>query len=152
VAVLVAFLAAATLALLAGAMLLIAVAIAPFWAALEPAEFTRVFRESASLIGQFMLPLGASSTVLVIVAAVLARMASSPSFPWFTLAAALAVAVAGIYPLYFTSANASLAGGSLDASQVAAELGRWRGWHWARTGAGVVGFLAALRGLALSIK
>lgn len=151
-AVLFAFLAVATLGLLAGGMLLIAVAIAPFWASLEPAEFVRGFRESAPLIGQIMFPLGASSTILVVAAAGLARRASSPSLPWFALAAVLAVVVAGTYPLYFASANAALAEGSLDASQVAAELSRWRSWHWARTGAGVVGFLAALRGLALSIE
>lgn len=151
-ATLFAFLAAASLGLLAGAMLLIAVAIAPFWAALEPMEFARWFQQYSPLLGRVMLPLGASSTLLVLAAAWFARSASPSSFPWLALAAALAVGVAAVYPLYFTSANAALASGSLDASQVAAELGRWRAWHWARTGAGALSFLAALRGLARAVE
>jgi len=92
VAQLFALLATAALGLLAGAMLLIAVALTPFWAALEPLAFARWFQDHSLL----------------------------------------------------------LARGRLDAAQVAAELGRWRIWHALRTGAGVLGFLAALRGLMLS--
>lgn len=147
---LLAFLATATLGLLAGAMLLIAAAITPFWAALEPMEFARWFREHSPLLARIMLPLGASSTLLVVLAAWLARAASSPAGLWLAVSAALAVAVGATYPLYFLSANAALAGGQLDASQVAAELARWRSWHWARTCAGLLSFLAALRGLARS--
>lgn len=149
-AALFAFLATAALGLLAGAMLLIAVALTPFWAALEPLAFARWFQDHSPLLARTMLPLGASSTILAVIAAWLARAASSPGSPWLAAAAALAVAVAAVYPLYFTSANADLAGGHLDAAQVAAELGRWRVWHAVRTGAGVLAFLAALRGLMLS--
>lgn len=145
-----AYLAAAALGLLAGAMLLIAMAIVPFWASLEPTEFARWFREYSPLLGRIMLPLGASATVLAVLAASLVRPLSSPRFPWFVLAAALAVAAAAIYPLYFISANEALAGASLTAAEIAAELDRWRTWHWVRTAAGVLGFLATLRGLSLS--
>jgi hypothetical protein len=133
-------------------MLLIAAALTPFWAALEPMESAGWFREYSPLLGRVMIPLGASSTVVALVAAWLARRASSPSFPWFAVAAALAVAVAAVYPLYFTSANAALAGGGLDGGQVALELARWRAWHWVRTIAGMLPFLAALRGLMLSAR
>ena len=133
-------------------MLLIAVAIVPFWASLEPTEFARWFREYSPLLGRIMLPLGGSATAFAVVAVLLVRPMSSPRFLWFALAAALAVAVAATYPLYFSSANAALAGASLLAGEIAAELDQWRTWHWVRTGAGVLGFLAALRGLSLSDK
>ena len=146
---LLAYLAAAALGLLAGAMLLIAVALVPFWADLEPTGFARWFREHSPLLARIMLPLGASATVLAVLAASLARPLSSPHARWLVVAAVLAAAVAAVYPLYFTSANAALAGGALGASEITAELQRWRIWHWVRTAAGVLAFLAALRGLSL---
>jgi hypothetical protein len=144
-----AYLATAALGLLAGAMLLIAVAIVPFWSSLEPTAFADWFRAYSPLLGRFMLPLGASAAILAVLAAALARPLSSPRFGSFALAAALAVAVGAVYPLYFSAANAAIAGKSLGADEIAAELVRWRSWHWFRTGAGVLGFLAALRGLSL---
>jgi hypothetical protein len=146
------YLAAAVLGLLAGAMLLIAMAIVPFWTTLEPTEFARWFRDYSPLLGRFMLPLGASATALTMFAVALARPVSSPHFRWLAVAAALAVGVVAIYPLYFSSANAALAGGGLAASEIASELHRWRKWHWVRTGAGVLSFFAVLRGLTLSVR
>jgi len=143
-------LAAATLGLLAGAMLLIAVAIVPFWTSLEPTEFARWFRDHSPLLGRIMIPLGASATVSAVVAALLVRAVSAPAFRWLAVAAALAIAVAAVYPFYFGSANAALAGGDLAPGEIAAELQRWRSWHWFRTVAGALAFLAALRGLALA--
>lgn len=144
------YLAAAALGLLAGAMLLIAAVFVPFWQAIEPAEFSRWFREHSPLLARIMLPLGASATILSVIAAAVARPVSSPPFRWFAVAAALAVAVAALYPLYFASANTALADAGRAASETAASLERWRVWHLARTAAGVLAFLAALRGLALS--
>ena len=85
-----AYLAAATLGLLAGAMLLIATAIVPFWSSLELAEFARWFERYSPLLGRVMLPLGAASTLLSLLAAALVRPLSSPRLPWFASAAALA--------------------------------------------------------------
>jgi uncharacterized membrane protein YfcA len=128
-------------------MLLIAVAIVPFWSALEPTEFAEWFREHSPLLGRVMVPLGAAATVLSLLAAVLARRVSAPSFRWWVVAAVLAVAVAAMYPLYFASANAALASEGLAPGEIAAELRRWRTWHQARTGAGVLAFLAGLHAL-----
>jgi len=61
--------AAAALGLLSGAMLLIGVAVVPFWLSLQPSEFARWFREYSPLLGRLMLPLGVCATVLAIVAA-----------------------------------------------------------------------------------
>jgi hypothetical protein len=133
------------LGLLAGAMLLIAAAIVPFWSSLEPSEFARWFRDHSPLLARIMLPLGAGATLLSLLTAALVRPRSSLAFRWWALVAALAVAVAAVYPLYFVAANAALAGGSLSPDEVALELQRWRTWHWVRTVAGTLAFLAALR-------
>ena len=142
-----AWLAVLALGLLSGAMLLIAVAIAPYWASLEPAAFANEFRASSVFLGRVMLPLGVGSTTLALLAAVVARPVSSPHFRWLAAAALLAVGVALVYPLYFGPANAALASGTLEPSAIGAELARWRGWHWARTIAGLAAFVAALGGL-----
>jgi hypothetical protein len=63
---LLAFLSALFLGLLAGAMLLIATALVPYWRSLEPAEFTAWFRKYSPLLGRVMLPLGASATLFAI--------------------------------------------------------------------------------------
>jgi hypothetical protein len=145
---LLAHLAAAALGLLAGAMLLIALAVVPFWSALEPAAFALWFREYAPLLGRTMIPLGALAAVFALLAAAAARPVASPRFRWSAAAAALAVGVGALYPLYFGAANDAIAGGGLAPAEIAAELARWRTWHWVRTTAGVLGFLAALRALA----
>jgi hypothetical protein len=59
---------------------------------------------------------------------------------------ACSVAIAAIYPLYFTSANAPR-GRRPHGGEIAAELDRWRTWHWVRTGAGVLGFWPRCAGL-----
>jgi hypothetical protein len=145
---LIVLLAAAALGLLSGAMLLIGVAVVPFWVSLQPSEFARWFREYSPLLGRFMLPLGVCATALAIVAALITRAACPPAFPWFAAATVLAIAVAAIYPIYFTTANTALAGTSLRANEITAELVRWRTWHWVRTGLGTLSFLSALQGLA----
>lgn len=127
-------------------MLLIAAAVVPFWWSLEPGEFARWFPTHSPRLGRLMLPLGASSTVLAVLAAALARPVASARFFWLLLAAGLAVALT--YPLYFSAANRALAGPEPDTSGVAADLRRRSAWHRARTLAGVLAFLALLRGLA----
>src|SRR5262245_4221251 len=121
-----AYLATAVLGLLSGAMLLIALAIAPFWSALPPSEFADWFRDYSPLLGRVMIPLGAVATLLSLLTAALTRPLGSSGSRLWVAAAALAVVVAAVYPLYFGAANAAIASGSLSPDQVSAELGRWR--------------------------
>jgi hypothetical protein len=131
-------------------MLLIALAIVPFWTALEPAAFAQWFRDYSPLLGRTMIPLGVFAAVLAVLAAAGARPVSSARFRWSAAAAALAVAVGALYPLYFGAANAAIAGGGLAPAEITAELARWRTWHGVRTVAGLLGFLAALRAVSLA--
>ena len=55
------------LGLLAGAMLLIALAVAPFWQSLPPAEFRAWFAANAFRIGRLMIPLGAAAAITLAV-------------------------------------------------------------------------------------
>jgi hypothetical protein len=142
-------LAALLLGLLSGAMLLIGVALVPYWSALEPLEFSRWFAAYSPLIGRLMVPLGSLATVSVVLAAALARSRRLPSWPWLAVAAVSALFIAAIYPLYYTSANAALGSGTLAPDAVTAELARWRSWHWARTFAAGVPFVAVIRACSL---
>src|SRR3989442_11370139 len=64
--------AAFLLGLLAGAMLLIALAVAPFWQSQPPAEFRAWFAANAFRIGRLMIPLGAAAALAAVVAALAA--------------------------------------------------------------------------------
>src|SRR5207244_2241495 len=55
------------LGLLAGAMLLIALAVAPFWQSLPPAEFRAWFAANAFRVGRLMIPLGAAAAITLAV-------------------------------------------------------------------------------------
>src|SRR5207245_10309694 len=61
------------LGLLAGAMLLISLAVAPFWQSLPPAEFRAWFAANAFRIGRLMIPLGAAAALAAVAAALAAR-------------------------------------------------------------------------------
>ena len=52
------------LGFLAGALLLLAMGLVPYWQALDPASFVPVFRDNSAHIASFMMPLGFSATGL----------------------------------------------------------------------------------------
>ena len=127
------------LGLLAGAMLLIALAVAPFWQSLPPAEFRAWFAANAFRIGRLMIPLGAA-------AALAAR--GLPTRRSHLRAAACALGVAAITLAVNEPANQRFAApGALGDAETRALLARWVAWHWVRVALGVGGFLAALRAL-----
>ena len=133
------------LGLLAGAMLLIALAVAPFWQSLPPAEFRAWFAANAFRIGRLMIPLGAAAA-LAAVAAALAR--GLPARRSHLRAAACALGVAAITLAVNEPANQRFAApGALGDAETRALLARWVAWHWVRVALGVGGFLAALRAL-----
>src|SRR5207249_11722766 len=80
------------LGLLAGAMLLIALAVTPFWQSLPPAEFRVWFAANAFRIGRLMIPLGAAAAIAALAAALAARRL--PARRSHLRAAACAVGVA----------------------------------------------------------
>jgi len=120
-----AHLAACLLGLLAGAMLVIAIVLVPFWSALPPVELRAWFARHADRTGALMFPLGGAA-----------------------LAAGAAAGVVAVTLLVNEPANRRFAGPVyLSDADVVALLGRWRRWHWLRVALGLVAFGAALRAL-----
>ncbi len=134
------------LGLLAGAMLLIALAVVPFWQSLPPAEFRAWFAANSSRIGRLMIPLGAGAALAALAAALAAR--GLPTRRSHLRAAACALGVAVITLAVNEPANERFAApGALGDAETRALLTRWVAWHWVRIALGVGGFLAALRAL-----
>jgi len=134
------------LGLLAGAMLLIALAVAPFWQSLPPAEFRAWFAANAFRIGRLMIPLGAGAALAALAAALAAR--GLPRRRSHLRAAVCALGVAIITLAVNEPANERFAAsGALGDAETRALLTRWVAWHWVRVGLGLGGFVAALRAL-----
>jgi len=134
------------LGLLAGGMLLIAVAIVPFWRALPPAEFRAWFAANSFRIGALMVPLGAGAAVASVTALVVGGGLSSRA--WRLAAAAGAVGVVVVTLTVNEPANVRFASaGALGDDDTRALLARWVVWHWIRVALGGGGFYAALRAL-----
>jgi Na+-transporting NADH:ubiquinone oxidoreductase subunit NqrB len=133
-------------------MLLIGVAIVPYWRSLEPLEFSQWFAAHATLIGRLMIPLGSLATLSVLLAASVAAVRRLPGWACLAVAAISAGFIAAIYPLYYSGANTALGSGTLAPAEITAELTRWRSWHWARIVAGVVAFLGAIRACSLQAR
>jgi hypothetical protein len=135
------------LGLLAGAMLFIGAAVVPYWFSLEPPAFADWFARNASYFGAVMLPLGGVAALLAFAAALLAWRARGPGRVHFAAAAALAAVVGAIYLVEHASLNAAIVSGTLSPGEIVSARSSWRAWHWARTAAGTLGFLAALLAL-----
>ena len=134
------------LGLAAGAMLAEGGVLVPFWRSLPAEAFLAWYAANASRLVDFYGPLEIASAVLALVAAGRHLYAREHAAPFFVVAAALAIAVLLMFPLYFRDANASFATGTIARDAVPTELRRWGSWHWTRTAMGVAAFAAAVRG------
>ena len=143
-------LACLVLGLLAGAMLVIGVALVSFWKSLSPGAFQAWFAAYAHLIGRLMIPLGSAGVAVTLAA--LVAVWSGPATPrrWLLLATLSAIGVMATYPIFFASTNALFERGGLSDSELRSLLDRWATWHWIRTVLGLVGFAAALAALQRS--
>lgn len=144
VAALVTLLAATALGLSAGAMLTEAVVLVGYWRSLPPPEFLSWFGANEPRLVLFYGPLQIVSTVLAVVAALLAVLAGRGGSALIVVAAVLAIAVLGLYPLYFRAVNARFVAAGIEAGAVPAALAQWALWQWARTGIGGAAFVLAL--------
>ena len=139
-------LAAFVLGLLAGAMLLIAVGVAPFWQTLPPFAFRGWFGLHAWRIGRLMRPLGAGAALVAGVAWIGAWRSSDGRSVWRGVAALAALGVVLVTLAVNEPANQLFARpGGLTDEATTALLVSWMRWHWVRVGLGMLGFYAALR-------
>jgi hypothetical protein len=137
-------LASALLAgVLAGGMVLIRVALVPFWRSSPPADFRRWFTAYAGHIRRLMVPLGAGAgavSAASAVAHVIGRRPRSAS------SVAAAVATGGVVAITLTvnePANARFTGGSLSDNETRDLLRTWARWHDVRVVLGLVAAAAA---------
>ena len=134
------------LGLLTGAMLLIALAVVPFWQSLPPAEFRAWFAANSYRIGRLMIPLGAAAAAAGVTAALAGR--GGPAWGWQLITAACALGIAAITLAINEPANGRFATrAALTDAETSALLARWVVWHWVRVALGLAGFLTALRAL-----
>jgi hypothetical protein len=134
------------LGLAAGAMLAEGGVLVPMWRSMPPETFLRWYADNAARLVDFYGPLEIASTLLTAaVAAVYWRRRRSGA-GWLALATALSFVVLATFLVYFQDVNASFAAGTIPLERVAAELGRWAAWHWARTLIGIAAFTAAIVG------
>jgi hypothetical protein len=140
-------LAAASLALFIGALLVEAMVLVPMWRSLQPHEFFALHAVHAHRLYAFFAPLTLGATLLAVVAAVAAVATGRPLNGASVAAAVLALVILSTYGLYFRRANASFADASITHEALPAELRRWAAWHWFRTIVGLVALAAALLAL-----
>ena len=138
---------AAALAIFFGAMLTEGFVLVPFWRSLTPNEFFAWYEANDRRLLAFFSPLTGAAALLAIAAALVALMAGHPGGLPAAVAAALAVSVVAMFPLYFKRANESFAAASIAPTDVAAELARWAAWHWVRTAVSFIALFSAMAAL-----
>ncbi|MBI1816193.1 MAG: DUF1772 domain-containing protein [Deltaproteobacteria bacterium] len=132
------------LGLLAGAMLLIAVAFVGYWQSLEPEAFLAWFATHAHRIGVLMVPLGAAATAAAILSAVVTWRIGGSVRAWALTSAVLALLVVAVYFAAHAPRNIVFAARSVAPENVSRELGTWATWHWVRVLLGVGAFYTQL--------
>jgi hypothetical protein len=135
------------LGLLAGGMLVIGVALIPFWRSLPATDFQAWFASHSHLIGRLMIPLGVGGVAVTVASLVACWRQPGARRRWLLVAAISVVGVMVTYPIFFAAANGAFERGGLSDPAVRALLDRWTSWHWLRTGLGTLGFFAALQAL-----
>ena len=115
------------------------------WQSIEPAQFTEAFNTSLPFVGGTMAGLTVIATLAIIIAAALSIWQKTPGRIWLIAAAACAIAMFIMVPIYFNGANPTLAGGAGTPAEVSAELSRWGQMHWVRTILSIIGMFCAVR-------
>lgn len=133
------------LGFLAGGMLLIAAGLVPYWRAIDTSEFTTAFGTSLPTVGGTMIVLTILGTGLIVLTAGLAFWRKLPNRTWWVASAVATLIMLATVPLYFGAANTLLAGGTLSAEAITAELSTWQRMHWFRTIVGIIGLFLAVR-------
>jgi hypothetical protein len=142
------YLSAATSGILAGAMLTEAGVLVPYWRALPPTEFLAWYAANHRRLFGFFAPVTAVAALSAVAAAVAAAWTQHPGRGFALLAAAVVIALAAMFPLYFQGVNDAFAAGTMPAADVPAALRRWDAWHQVRT----VGTFVALAASLLALR
>lgn len=125
-------LAAASLGLLAGALLAEDRLLVPYWRTLSAETFYALHPTYGPMLFRFFAPLTMAAPLLTILAAVQVVLQSGDITPRSLAAiaaAALTCCLVAIYMLYFRSANDAFLRRAVSAADLPAVLARWAAWH-----------------------
>ncbi len=140
-------LAAASLGLLAGALLAEDRLLVPYWRTLPAEAFYALHPTFGPMLYRFFAPLTMAAPLAAALAMVQVTLEvgglTSRSLA-ATATAALTFSLVAVYFLYFKSANDALSRRAVSATDLPATLARWAAWHRAR-----VYIAAAAFGLSL---
>lgn len=127
--------AAASLGLLAGALLAEDRLLLPYWRTLSAETFYALHPTYGPLLYRFFAPLTMAAPLAAVLAVVQVTRQSGGLAPRSLAAIAAAVLTCGlvaIYLLYFKSANEAFERRAVSATDLPAALARWAAWHRAR--------------------
>lgn len=143
--------AAASLGLLAGALLAEDRLLVPYWRTLPAETFYGLHPTYGPLLYRFFAPLTTAAPLATVLAMVQVILQSggltARSIPAIA-AAVLTCSLVAIYLLYFKSANDAFARHAVPPDDLPAALARWAAWHRARVLICSVAFLLSLLVLA----
>lgn len=128
-------LAAASLGLLAGALLAEDRLLVPYWRTLPAESFYALHPTYGPLLYRFFAPLTMVAPPVAVLAAVQVTLQSgfvSPRGLSAIAAAALALSLVAIYLAFFKAANEAFLRHAVAAGDLPAALARWAAWHRAR--------------------
>ncbi len=139
-----AYLAAVSAGIFAGAMLTEALVLVPMWRSLKPAEFSTLHAVHARRLYGFFAPLTAITTTVMVLTGVVAFATGHAQSYLAVTAAVLSLAVLSMYFLYFRNANAALASMHSRPEDIAPMLARWAVWHAVRTAIAICALLLSV--------
>jgi hypothetical protein len=128
-------LAAASLGLLAGALLAEDRLLVPYWRTLSAEAFYALHPTFGPMLYRFFAPLTMAAPLAAVLAMVQVTLQSGGLTPRSLAAIATAVltcSLVAIYFLYFKSANEALLQRAVSATDLPTTLARWAAWHRAR--------------------
>lgn len=139
--------ATTALGLFSGAMLLIAVAIMPYWKSLNGESYRASFQAIGPYFGSVMVPL----MLVAIVLSAIATFSRNDSISRTVVTFCLVALIVPLYLVFSAPINAELLGNSPLSEPLIIQLrGQWFFWHWTRTLLGTGAFLLTVFGRARS--
>jgi hypothetical protein len=139
--------AAASLGLLAGALLAEDRLLLPYWRTLSADTFYALHPSYGPRLYRFFAPLTMAAPMIAVLAAIQSVLQSDGPGARATAAIAAAVltcSLVAIYLVYFKSANDAFARHAVSAEDLPAALARWAAWHRARVLICVAAFILSL--------
>ncbi len=133
-----------TLGISAGAMLTEVIILVSYWQSLPAQDFLTWFQNHDALLTSFFGKLQTGGLLLTLASLVILKIRKQTTDRFLIASFLFSVMIILTFFIYFKSANASFAKGTIALSDVSGELVLWENWQWARTALGMLAFITAL--------